>query len=56
MIGYMFKMGLNLHLGYELGLVNNAPSGSDYTSKNTVVSINIGYSIAALLYKKSVHK
>jgi Outer membrane protein beta-barrel domain len=49
--GYATPIGLSIDLSYELGLINKSPDPSDYTSKNSAFSINIGYSLNKLIGK-----
>ena len=51
MAGYAFPIGMSVRLGYEWGLYNKAPAGSDFTSKNRAFSVNVGYNIGRLLHK-----
>ena len=48
MIGYIFSFNLNVHVGYELGIVNTAQPGLDITSKNSAFNVNVGYNIGSL--------
>jgi hypothetical protein len=51
MAGYAFPTGVNIRLGYEYGLSNKAPGGSDFTSRNRAFSVNAGYNIGRLFRK-----
>lgn len=44
LLGYQLKNGLNIHGGYGLGLTNINPEPTAPTSKNTVISVGLGYS------------